>query len=118
MDRLMHKQHNLKLRKNRVRAVIAGTAQRPRMSVFISNKHVAVQIIDDIDHKTLVSVTTAGNKAAVGTMTEKAAMIGGEIAKKAQAAKVKRVVLDRNGKLYHGRVQALADAARKAGLEF
>lgn len=105
------------LRKRRIRAVVSGTATRPRLSVHISNLHVSAQLIDDTAHKTIASVSTVGSKAT-GTMTEKAAWVGEEIAKKAKAAKVSSVVFDRNGKLYHGRVRALADAARNAGLEF
>ena len=118
MNLLAKKLHNRKQRKNRIRSVVNGTAERPRLNVFISNMHITAQLIDDTTHKTLVYVTTVGNKAAVGTMTEKAAIIGAEIAKQAKAAKVSTVVFDRGGKLYHGRVAALADAARKAGLEF
>jgi large subunit ribosomal protein L18 len=115
---LIHKQKNRVQRKGRVRAVISGTAVRPRLNVYISNLHVTAQLIDDEAHKTLGYATTVGNKTAKGTMTDKAVMIGEEIAKQAKAAKVKAVVFDRGGKLYHGRVAALADAARKAGLEF
>ena len=116
-NRLANKLHNLAQRKHRVRSTVSGTSERPRLSVFISNRHVSAQIIDDTTHKTLAYVTTNGTKIT-GTMTEKAASIGEQIAKKAKAAKIDKVVFDRNGRLYHGRVQALADAARKNGLEF
>lgn len=116
-NRLATKLHNLRQRKHRVRATVSGTSERPRLSVFISNRHVSAQIIDDTTHKTLAYVTTNGAKVS-GTMTEKAAAIGEQIAKKATAAKITKVVFDRNGRLYHGRVQALAEAARKNGLEF
>lgn len=106
------------LRKQRIRATIVGTSERPRLSVFISHQHVSAQIIDDSKSKTLVHVSTAGKKSASGTKTEMAAWVGAELGKKAKTAKIKKVVLDRNGKLYHGRVKALADAARKEGLEF
>jgi len=115
---LAHKLHNRAQRKARIRSVVSGTAERPRLSVYISNLHVTAQLIDDENHKTLSYVTTVGNKAAKGTLTEKAAYVGAEIAGKAKTAKVKSVVFDRSGKLYHGRAAALADAARKAGLEF
>lgn len=115
---LAHKLHNRAQRKGRIRSVITGTAERPRLTVFVSNLHITAQLIDDTTHKTLGYATTVGNKAAKGTMTEKAATIGAEIAAKAKAAKINKVVFDRNGKIYHGRVAALADAARKAGLEF
>jgi len=108
---------NKGLRKNRVRAKISGTAERPRLSVTISNKHISAQIIDDVKQHTLVSATTVGTKAT-GTVSEQAAVIGAEIAKKAKKAKINAVVFDRNGRQYAGRLSALADAARKEGLEF
>lgn len=118
MGNISNKIQTLARRKNRIRSVISGTAERPRLSVHVSNKHVSAQLIDDTAHKTVAAITTVGQKAATGTMTERAAWVGTEIAKKAKAAKVKTVVFDRNGKLYHGRVKALADAARAGGLEF
>ena len=118
MSNLSHKLRNVALRKHRVRATVEGTAERPRMSVHISNAHVTAQIIDDAAQNTLAYVSTIGNKSATGTMTEKAAWVGTEIAKKAKAKKVAQVVFDRGSKLYHGRVKALADAARNGGLEF
>jgi len=118
MNNLSHKLQNRQLRKHRVRAQISGTAERPRLSVSISNLHITAQLIDDTAHKTLAYVTTIGNKSATGTMTEKASWIGAEIAKQGKTAKIKTVVFDRGGKLFHGRVAALAEAARKAGLEF
>jgi len=117
-QRLAHKSHNRAQRAHRVRATVFGTSERPRLSVHISNLHVSAQIINDETHSTLAAVSTVGQKAATGTMTEKAAWVGTEIAKKAKTAKVKQVVLDRSSKLYHGRVKALAEAARAAGLEF
>ncbi len=104
-------------RAKRTRAKIYGTADRPRLSVFISNQHIVAQIIDDDTGKTLVYATTVGSKLT-GTKTEKAAKIGEEIAKKAKAKKIKKVVFDRGAKLYAGRMSALAEAARKEGLEF
>lgn len=117
MNRHLKKVQNLKLRKARVRSTVTGTAERPRLSVSISNLHISAQVIDDVNHVTLASATTVGQKLT-GTMTEKAAAIGTEIAKNAKKAKVNKVVFDRNGRLYHGRVKALADAARAGGLEF
>lgn len=114
---LMHKLRNRAQRKQRIRSKVSGTAARPRLSVTISNLHVSAQIIDDEASKTLVAVSTVGTKQT-GSLSDKAAWAGAEIAKKAKAAKIKAVVFDRNGKLYHGRVKALADAARKEGLEF
>ncbi len=106
------------LRKDRVRAKVNGTDTRPRLTVTISNIHISAQIIDDTRHATLVAATTVGNKKATGTMTEKAALVGVEIAKKAAKKKVTTVVFDRNGRQYAGRLRSLADAARKEGLEF
>jgi len=118
MNTLAHKLQNRRLRKNRVRSQISGTAQRPRLSVHVSNLHITAQLIDDEARRTLVYVSTVGQKAATGTMLEKAAWVGAEIAKKAKAAKLKTVVFDRGDKLYHGRVAAIAEAARNGGLEF
>jgi large subunit ribosomal protein L18 len=118
MNRLTHVSKNRAQRKNRVRTVVRGTAERPRLSVNISLRHISAQLIDDSTHKTLAYVTTVGSKAAKGTMTERATWVGTEIAKQGKSAKVSTVVLDRGSKLYHGRVAALADAARKEGMEF
>ena len=105
------------MRAKRTRAKIHGTAKQPRLSVFISNRHIVAQIIDDDKGATIVYATTVGSKLT-GTMKERAAAIGAEIAKKAKTAKIKKVVFDRGSKLYAGRLSALADAARKEGLEF
>jgi large subunit ribosomal protein L18 len=113
MDKILNK----KLRKNRVRSHLSGTAERPRLSVFISNSHVSAQIIDDGASRTLAAATSVGQKLT-GTMTEKAAAIGKDIAAKAKKAKVSKVVFDRNGRAYSSRLKALADAARAEGLEF
>lgn len=118
MNALTHKLHNKWQRKHRVRATVSGTTKRPRLSVFISNKHITAQVIDDTSAKTVAYASTVSSKAAKGTMIERAAWVGEEVAKKAKAAKVSAVVFDRGSHLYHGRIQALADAARKAGLEF
>ena len=104
-------------RANRTRAKLHGTAERPRLSVHMSNLHIIAQVIDDDAGKTLAYATTVGQKLT-GSMAEKAAKIGTEIAKKAKTAKVKKVVFDRGSKLYAGRMSALANAARKEGLEF
>jgi large subunit ribosomal protein L18 len=117
MNRLDKKVHNLSRRKNRVRAKVSGTTERPRLSVFISTLHISAQVIDDSKQITLAAASTVGKKAK-GTMTEQATVVGTEIAKAAKAKKIKHVVLDRNGRLYHGRIKALADAARAEGLEF
>lgn len=104
-------------RANRTRSKIHGTAERPRLSVKISNLHIIAQIIDDDKGTTLAYATTVGQKLT-GTKTEKAAKIGEEIAKKAKKAKISKVVFDRGSKLYAGRLSSLAEAARKEGLEF
>lgn len=117
MSRLTVKLNKSLRRQHRVRAAVRGSSERPRLSVFISNQHISAQIIDDSKQVTLVSYSTAGKKAS-GTMTEQASVVGTEIAKKAKAKKIKQVVLDRGSRLYHGRIKALAEAARKEGLEF
>jgi large subunit ribosomal protein L18 len=117
MSRLSKKLESSLLRKNRVRAGLKGSESRPRLSVFISNSHVSAQIIDDINHKTIIGVSTAGSKQT-GSLTEKAEYVGSEIAKKAKAKKINNVVFDRGSRIYHGRVKALAEAARKEGLGF
>lgn len=108
---------NKQFRAKRTRAKIHGTAERPRLSVHFSNQHVTAQIIDDDKKITLAYATTVGTKVD-GNKTELAAKVGAEIAKKAKEAKISKVVFDRGAKLYAGRMSALADAARKEGLEF
>jgi large subunit ribosomal protein L18 len=115
---LAHKIQNKRLRQRRVRSRFSGSVSRPRLSISISNTNVSAQLIDDDNSKTLAYVTTVGQQSLKGTMTDKAIWVGETIAKKAKDAKIKTIVFDRGGKLYHGRVAALADAARKAGLEF
>ena len=104
-------------RKNRTRAKIHGTAERPRLTVHISNRHITAQIIDDDKGATLAYATTVASKAE-GSKTELAAYVGSEIAKKAKKANITKVVFDRGARLYAGRMSALAEAARKEGLEF
>ena len=118
MSQISQKLRNLQQRKGRIRSVVSGTSERPRLSVHVSNLHVTAQIIDDTTHKTLAFASTVGKKDMPKSLTERAAWVGGEIAKKAKTAKVSKVAFDRGGRAYHGRVKALADAARKAGLEF
>ncbi|HXE10175.1 MAG TPA: 50S ribosomal protein L18, partial [Verrucomicrobiae bacterium] len=89
---LIHKLHNRDQRKRRIRATVSGTAERPRLNVSVSNLHVTAQLIDDTAGKTLAYVSTVGQKSLKGTMTEKAAWAGEEIAKQAKAKKVKAVV--------------------------
>ena len=102
--------------KDRIRKNVFGTAERPRMSVFRSNKQIYVQVINDLEGKTLAAASSIGLEAM--PKIEQAAKVGELIAAKAQEAGVKAVVFDRNGYLYHGRVKSLADAARKGGLNF
>ena len=102
--------------KTRIRGKITGTPERPRMSVFRSNKGIYVQIIDDLAGNTLVAASSKGFEG--GTKIEQAAKVGAEIAKKAMDKGISQVVFDRNGYLFHGRVKSLADAAREAGLKF
>ena len=104
-------------RANRTRAKIHGTAERPRLTVHISNLNITAQVIDDDKQATLAYATTVGKKLK-GTKSEKAAEIGAEIAKAAKKANINKVVFDRGSKLYAGRMSALAAAARKEGLEF
>ena len=103
--------------KYRVRNKISGTAERPRMSVFRSNKQIYVQLIDDLSGKTLVASSSLGITEQL-PKKELAAKVGELIAKKAQEAGITTVVFDRNGYLYHGRVKEVADAARNGGLKF
>ncbi|MGH7237120.1 MAG: 50S ribosomal protein L18 [Candidatus Saccharimonadales bacterium] len=118
MNRLIQKTKHENLRRARTRAGMTGTSQRPRLSVHVSNQHITAQIIDDSKHQTICYITTAGQKSLASNLTTKAEWVGGEIAKRAKTSKVSKVVFDRSSKLYHGRVAALAEAARKAGLEF
>ena len=116
------KQLARKRRHHRVRKLVRGTAERPRLAVFRSNKHVTAQVIDDIAGRTLASAasTTADVRGELKTGANVAAAkrVGQAIAERAKAAGVSKVVFDRGGNLYHGRVAAVADAAREAGLEF
>jgi large subunit ribosomal protein L18 len=118
MSNLSRKLQTRMIRKRRIRSVVNGTTARPRLAVHISLHHVTAQVIDDTTMNTIAYISTVGQKQAAGSLTEKATWVGTEIAKKTKAAKVNAVVFDRGGRLYHGRVKALADAARNAGLEF
>ena len=106
--------------KHRVRKVVHGTAERPRLSVFRSNRDIYVQLIDDAAGHTLASASSAvaGINDQKVTKMEKSALVGKAIAEKAKEAGITKVVFDRNGYLYHGRVKSLADAAREGGLIF
>ena len=107
-------------RHKRVRAKVSGTKEIPRLNVFRSAKHISVQIIDDVTGTTLVSASSMDKalKITNGGNVEAAKIVGAEIAKRAKKAKITKVVFDRGGYLYHGRIAALADAARENGLEF
>lgn len=118
MGRLELKRNNILRRKNRVRSTVKGTTDRPRLSVNVSNKNISAQIIDDEKHVTIVAASTLDKKDIKGTMTEKAVIVGKDIAKKAKAKKVSQVTFDRGSKLFHGRVKAFAEAAREEGLKF
>lgn len=110
----------LRTKKHRsIRSKISGTPERPRLTVFKSLKNIFVQIIDDVNGKTLVSTSTIekGNKLN-GSNIENAKIIGQRIAKKANEAGITKIVFDRSGYIYTGVIKALADAAREAGLEF
>ncbi len=104
--------------KNRIRKVVSGTAAKPRLSVFRSNKGISAQLIDDVAGVTLVSTSSAALKDAKGTKIEVAAAVGKALAEKAAKAGIETAAFDRNGYLYHGRVKSLADGAREAGLKF
>jgi len=99
----------------RVRAKVSGTAERPRLVVFRSLKHVSAQLVDDVKKNTLLTVTDAG---LTGKKTEKSVAVGKRVAEKAKAAGITKVVFDRAGYQFHGRVKAVADGAREGGLEF
>lgn len=125
MKNLQKKTERAIRRKRRTRLKIRGTSERPRLSVFRSNKHIYVQIIDDSKGITLATASTRGKtlvksfkKKGSGGNIEAAKQVGADIAKKAKDAGVERVVFDRGSYLFHGRVKALADAAREGGLVF
>ncbi|MDQ3866907.1 MAG: 50S ribosomal protein L18 [Actinomycetota bacterium] len=106
-------------RHRRIRRDIAGTAERPRLVVFRSNRGIEAQLVDDVERRTLASARHLGvKKTFKGTKTEQAAEVGKLIAESAKKAGIETVVFDRGGYLYHGRVRALADAAREGGLRF
>ncbi len=107
-----------KRRHARVRAKISGTEKTPRLNVFRSNSEIYVQVIDDVTGRTLVSSSTVELKVKNGGNIEAAKLVGADIAKKCKEKKITTVVFDRGGYLYHGRVEALANAARENGLEF
>jgi large subunit ribosomal protein L18 len=107
-------------RHDRIRLRLSGDAGRPRLAVFRSLKHISAQVIDDASGKTLVAATSLEKelRSATGTKTQDAAAVGRLLAERAKAKGVERVVFDRAGYRYHGRIKSLADAARDAGLQF
>lgn len=102
----------------RVRKKVSGTPECPRLCVYRSNKNIEVQLIDDVNRVTLVSSSSMSLKLENGSNIEAAAKVGADIASKAKAKNITKVVFDRSGYIYHGRVKALAEAAREGGLEF
>lgn len=106
--------------KNRIRKVVSGTESQPRLSVFRSNKEIYAQIVDDVTGKTIVAASSRDKdiSKAKGSKTEQAALVGKSVAEKAIKAGIENISFDRGGYLYHGRVKALADGAREAGLKF
>lgn len=112
---------NRRLRiKRRIRKVVTGTAERPRMTVFRSNKEIYAQLVDDTTGKTLLAASSRDKDVASkkGTKIEIAVLVGKAVAEKAASAGITSVSFDRNGYLYHGRVKAIADGAREGGLNF
>ena len=107
-----------KRRHARVRTKVSGTPERPRLNVFRSNAHIHAQIIDDVNGVTLVAASSVEMKLENGSNVEAASAVGKKIAERAMEKNIKNVVFDRGGYVYHGRVKALAEAAREAGLEF
>jgi len=104
--------------KHRIRKIVSGTATKPRLSVYRSNKEIYAQLVDDVDGVTLASVSSRDKDLKATTKVEAAILVGKTIAEKATKVGVETVAFDRNGYLYHGRVKVLADAAREAGLKF
>lgn len=114
----MNQKINRRIRiKDHIRTIIFGTNQRPRLTVFRSNSQIYAQVIDDVKGITLASASSLWIKDKL-TKTEKAALVGKQLAETAKKAGINEVVFDRNGYLYHGRIKQLADAAREAGLNF
>ncbi len=120
MDKNLVKRNKRAKRHMRIRGRVSGTSEKPRLIVYRSLKHIYAQIIDDTANKTIVSASSAEKSFAdvKGTKKDIALKVGEAIAKKAMEKGIKKIVFDRNGYKYHGRVKNLADAARKAGLEF
>lgn len=118
MLKMTSKNKERQRRHARVRRKISGTAACPRLSVFRSNAHIHCQIIDDTTGNTLVSCSSVDLKLSNGGNVEAAAKVGSELAKRALAKNIENVVFDRGGYIYHGRIKAVAEAAREGGLKF
>jgi len=118
MKKLVEKNKRRAKRKLRVRGRISGTAERPRLSVFKSNKHISVQVINDVDGVTITSASSYEKDAKISHNVEGATALGELIGKRLQEKKISTIVFDRNGFLYHGMVKAVAEGTRKAGIEF
>jgi large subunit ribosomal protein L18 len=122
MDKLKAKQAGLERRQRRVRGKISGTAERPRLRVTRTNGHIYAQVIDDVSGTTLASASTVDPEVRKelknGANIDAARAVGEAVGARAKAAGVTSVIFDRGGRIYHGRVKALADGARSAGLEF
>jgi len=118
----MPKTNNRARRKRRIRKKISGTTERPRLSVFRTARHIYAQVIDDTTSSTLAATSTLAEAVrgdvSSGDKTNAAKLVGAAIAKACEAKGIEKVVFDRNGFIYHGRVRALAEAAREAGLTF
>ena len=114
----MAKLSPIKLRHERLRKKISGTPQRPRLCVHFSGQHIYAQVIDDVKGVTLANASTKDEGVGSGATVGSAVAVGKLVAERAKAAKVSNVVFDRGGHIYHGKVKALADAAREAGLQF
>lgn len=118
MKRIKLKNLKANNRKRRNRAKIFGTAERPRLTIFRSNKYTSAQLIDDVLGKTLLSILTKDLKDVKKTKTEQARLIGEKLAEKALEAGIKKVIFNKGSYKYHGRIKAFADGARSKGLEF
>ena len=113
---------NIEKTKRRIRQKVKGTSEKPRLSIFRSNNHIYAQLIDDTSGRTILSSSTIeksiSSELASTNTCEASTLVGKAIAKKSLEAKIEKVVFDRGGRIYHGRIKALADAAREAGLNF
>jgi large subunit ribosomal protein L18 len=107
-----------KMRHTRVRKKVSGTTERPRLAVHFSGRHITAQVIDDQEGKTIVSANTTEKDLKTGANVPNAIKVGKLVAERGAAKNIRKVVFDRGGNKYHGKVKALADAAREAGLEF